>query len=89
MTKHRLWIKKIVEIFLLISLISYCFFLLYNSRLYYDTFFHIGRVYEIRYAFQHLEFPNWLNFQSFFGIGQAVNGMYPDISLYGRLQEIT
>lgn len=82
MTKHRLWIKKIVEIFLLISLISYCFFLLYNSRLYYDTFFHIGRVYEIRYAFQHLEFPNWLNFQSFFGIGQAVNGMYPDISLY-------
>lgn len=53
-----------------------------NSKLFEDTFFHIGRIYEIRYAFQHFEFPNWLNFQSFFGIGQAVNGMYPDISLY-------
>lgn len=82
MTTHRLWLKRIVGLFLLISLVGYYLFFLSNSTLYEDTFFHIGRIYEIRYAFQHFEFPNWLNFQSFFGIGQAVNGMYPDISLY-------
>lgn len=82
MTTHRLWLKRIVGLFLLISLVGYYLLLLSNSQLYLDTFFHIGRIYEIRYAFQHFEFPNWLNFQSFFGIGQAVNGMYPDISLY-------
>ena len=82
MTTHRLWLKRIVGLFLLISLVGYYLFFLSNSKLYVDTFFHIGRIYEIRYAFQHFEFPNWLNFQSFFGIGQAVNGMYPDISLY-------
>lgn len=82
MTTHRLWLKRIVGLFLLISLVGYYLLFLSNSKLYEDTFFHIGRIYEIRYAFQHFEFPNWLNFQSFFGIGQAVNGMYPDISLY-------
>lgn len=82
MTTHRLWLKRIVGLFLLISLVGYYLLLLSNSQLVRDTFFHIGRIYEIRYAFQHFEFPNWLNFQSFFGIGQAVNGMYPDISLY-------
>lgn len=82
MTTHRLWLKRIVGLFLLISLVGYYLLLLSNSQLHGDTFFHIGRIYEIRYAFQHFEFPNWLNFQSFFGIGQAVNGMYPDISLY-------
>lgn len=82
MTTHRLWLKRIVGLFLLISLVGYCLLFLSNSILFADTFFHIGRIYEIRYAFQHFEFPNWLNFQSFFGIGQAVNGMYPDISLY-------
>lgn len=82
MTTHRLWLKRIVGLFLLISLVGYYLFFLSNSKLFEDTFFHIGRIYEIRYAFQHFEFPNWLNFQSFFGIGQAVNGMYPDISLY-------
>ncbi|MDC2830676.1 hypothetical protein PO250_10370 [Limosilactobacillus mucosae] len=47
-----------------------------------DTFFHASRVYEIRYAFLHHELPNWLNYQSYFGLGQAVNAMYPDISLW-------
>lgn len=47
-----------------------------------DSFFHASRIYEIRYAFLHHELPNFLNFQSFFGMGQAVNGMYPDISLW-------
>ena len=66
MTTHRLWLKRIVGLFLLISLVGYYLLLLSNSQLYRDTFFHIGRIYEIRYAFQHFEFPNWLNFQSFF-----------------------
>ena len=47
-----------------------------------DGFFHVQRILEIRYAFIHRELPNWLNFQTFFGMGQAINGMYPDISLY-------
>lgn len=47
-----------------------------------DTFFHDNRVYEIRYAFLHHEFPNWLNFQTFMHAGQAINGMYPDITLW-------
>ena len=82
MTKHRLWVKRVVELFLILGLISYYLIILFSSQLRTDTFFHIGRISEIRYAFQHFEFPNWLNFQSFFGIGQAVNGMYPDISMY-------
>lgn len=47
-----------------------------------DSLFHVQRIMEIRYAFLHHELPNWLNFQTFLGIGQAVNGMYPDISLW-------
>lgn len=47
-----------------------------------DSFIHIQRIYEIRYAFIHHEIPNWLNFHSFFGLGQAMNGMYPDITLW-------
>lgn len=47
-----------------------------------DGYFHIGRIKEIRYAFLHWELPNFLNFQSFFGVGQAINAMYPDITLW-------
>lgn len=47
-----------------------------------DTFFHVSRVYEIRYAFLYHELPNWLNYHSYFGLGQAVNGMYPDLMLW-------
>ena len=28
------------------------------------------------------ELPNWLNYHSYFGLGQAVNGMYPDLMLW-------
>lgn len=68
----------------------FIFYLFYQSQVqqYYglfqkgDTFFHVSRIYEIRYAFLHNELPNWLNYHSYFGMGQAVNGMYPDLSLW-------
>lgn len=47
-----------------------------------DTIFHAQRLLEIRYAFSHRELPNWLNFHTFLGMGQAINGMYPDITLW-------
>lgn len=47
-----------------------------------DSFFHIERVYEIREAFKAHHFPSWVNFITFHHIGQAINGMYPDISLW-------
>lgn len=47
-----------------------------------DTFFHAERVYEIRNAFKNGSFPGWLNFMTFHHVGQAINGMYPDISLW-------
>lgn len=48
----------------------------------YDTFFHSERIYEIRLAFQQHQLPSWVNFNSFFNTGQAINGMYPDITLW-------
>lgn len=53
-----------------------------GTILYGDSLFHVQRIMEIRYAFSQHELPNWLNFQTFLGIGQAINGMYPDISLW-------
>lgn len=47
-----------------------------------DTFFHTQRVFEIRQAFLHGNLPSWLNFNTFFSAGQAVNGMYPDFTLW-------
>ncbi|WP_125565487.1 hypothetical protein [Companilactobacillus insicii] len=47
-----------------------------------DTFFHTQRVYEIRQAFLNGNLPSWLNFDTFFSAGQAVNGMYPDFTLW-------
>src|SRR5699024_8728230 len=47
-----------------------------------DTFFHSERIYEIRLAFQQHQLPSWVNFNSFFNTGQAINGMYPDITLW-------
>lgn len=47
-----------------------------------DTSFHVSRIYDIRQAFLNHEIPLWINFHSFFGLGQAINGMYPDISLW-------
>lgn len=47
-----------------------------------DAFFHTSRIQEIDYYFKHLEMPNWLNFQTFNRNGQAINGMYPDLTLW-------
>ena len=47
-----------------------------------DTWFHIGRIYDIREAFKAHSIPTWVNFDSYFGMGQAINGMYPDITLW-------
>lgn len=51
-------------------------------KLFGDGIFHVQRILEIRNSFLHLEIPNWVNFSTFFGIGQAVNGMCPDITLW-------
>lgn len=48
----------------------------------YDTFFHSERIYEIRLAFLQHSLPSWVNFNSFFNTGQAINGMYPDFTLW-------
>lgn len=48
----------------------------------YDSFFHAERIYEIRLAFQQHTLPSWVNFNSFFNTGQAINGMYPDFTLW-------
>lgn len=48
----------------------------------YDTFFHSQRIYEIRLAFQQHTLPSWGNFNTFFNTGQAINGMYPDFTLW-------
>lgn len=50
--------------------------------LYGDTAFHVNRVFEIRQAFKAHAIPIWLNFTSFSKLGQAVNAMYPDITLW-------
>lgn len=47
-----------------------------------DTFFHVNRIYEIRQAFLKHQIPNWLNFSTFFDAGYAIDGMYPDITLW-------
>lgn len=48
----------------------------------YDSFFHAERIYEIRLAFQQQTLPAWINYNTFFHTGQAINGMYPDFTLY-------
>lgn len=48
----------------------------------FDSYFHLQRIYEIREAFLHNEIPGWLNFVTFHHLGQAINGMYPEISLW-------
>lgn len=47
-----------------------------------DTFFHSERIAEIRLAFLNHSLPSWVNFNSFFYTGQAINGMYPDFTLW-------
>ena len=47
-----------------------------------DTFFHAQRIYEIRMAFLSGHLPGWVNFLTFHNVGQAINGMYPDLTLW-------
>lgn len=69
-----------------IALMSIVYVSMIESRkgmmLYGDTAFHINRILEIRQAFRAHDIPNWLNFVSFSQLGQAVNSMYPDITLW-------
>lgn len=48
------------------------------------TLFFILReyIYEIRMAFKAGIIPNWVNFNTFHFAGQAISGMYPDITLW-------
>lgn len=79
---RRRILKRIVLGALICLTIGVYFLTLRENALSADTYFHLGRIKELRYAFAHLELPNFLNFQSFFGMGQAVNAMYPDITLW-------
>lgn len=47
-----------------------------------DPFFHTQRIYEIKSAFQNCDIPVWVNFKTFNFAGQAINGMYPDYTLW-------
>lgn len=47
-----------------------------------DTWFHIERIIDIREAFKAHQVPTWINFSSYYEMGQAINGMYPDITLW-------
>lgn len=47
-----------------------------------DTFFHAQRIYEIRNAFLQGKLPSWINLLTFHNSGQAINGMYPDLTLW-------
>ena len=88
MFRGKAWKKSRIRIGML--LIVLIIFFIYSAecqfnegvKLFGDGIFHIQRILEIRNAFLHLEIPNWVNFSTFFGIGQAVNGMYPDLTLW-------
>ncbi|WP_295732144.1 hypothetical protein [uncultured Limosilactobacillus sp.] len=73
-----------ITTFLALLVFIYIFFNQLSKGLYLvgDTSFHVSRIYDIRQSFFNHEIPLWINFHSFFGLGQAVNGMYPDISLW-------
>lgn len=70
----------------LITIFSFIVLALFMSKngveLYGDSLFHINRVYEIRQSLLHFNLPTLVNLDSFFSVGQAINGMYPDISLW-------
>lgn len=82
--------KKVSQIRIGTLLIVLVIFFIYSAecqfnggvKLFGDGIFHVQRILEIRNAFLHLQIPNWVNFSTFFGIGQAVNGMYPDLTLW-------
>lgn len=47
-----------------------------------DTFFHAQRIFEVKDAISNGALPSWSNFLTFHHVGQPINGMYPDISLW-------
>lgn len=73
-----------IGLFFLVALITWTLWQFHFNYMIalYDSFFHTQRIYEIRLAFQQHTLPNWVNFNTFFNTGQAVNGMYPDITLW-------
>lgn len=78
--------KVIVSILSIISLLFsiYLAFDQYKNGIFItsDTGFHMNRLYEIRHAFFNHQLPSWVSFNSFNSVGQAISGMYPDISLW-------
>ncbi|MCT0013513.1 hypothetical protein [Weissella confusa] len=47
-----------------------------------DTFFHVQRIYEIRESFANFKLPSFFNWMTFHHTGQAVNLMYPDVTMW-------
>ncbi|WP_367300736.1 hypothetical protein [Leuconostoc carnosum] len=46
-----------------------------------DVWFHISRIHEINMALNNGQIPTLVSFNSFSSVGQAVNGMYPQLTL--------
>lgn len=78
------YLRKIITVIVLALIFFATYIDFKNNYLIsgFDTFFHVERVYEIRSAFKSGNLPGWLNFMTFHHVGQAINGMYPDISLW-------
>ena len=78
--------KSIYYFSIFISIISFLFIFLSQIKncllLGGYTPFHISMIFEIRMAFINHSFPSWVNFTSFYNLGQAINGMYPDVTLW-------
>ena len=79
-TKFR--VLMVASLAFLLTLMTIFIMKTKGISMYGDTQFHAGRIYDIREAFKSHHIPMWVNFSSFYGMGQAVNGMYPDITLW-------
>lgn len=79
-TKTRIFIVAVLAILAIFMTIA--IMVKRGIPMVWDTRFHIGRIYDIREAFKAHSIPTWVNFDSYHGMGQAVNGMYPDITLW-------
>lgn len=79
-------VKKALVFCLYLTIFSFFLFLMHRINFFIspqvDTSFHISRIYEIRQSFLQNRVPGWLNFQTFNNIGQAIQGMYPDLTLW-------
>lgn len=79
--KEKTIIITLVSLLLLVAIFLID---LKNNKIaaYGDTFFHAQRIYELRMAFKEGVIPGFLNFNTFHHLGQAINGMYPDYTLW-------